>query len=483
MRKHEFSRFWADDANRLALETCQAIAELRPISPQPIILIGDPGVGKTHLLRAVAAGLCLREPAVLVVRVSAECFPDSARDLLEHPAEVPGTARCVLLVDQLERFAGHVEELESLIHLFMESNHCVLIASRAHPDRLPNLTDGLRVLLRGGNAIFVGTFGVTAERSEVVDSGTLDGEWLSGTEPREEVPVEDLSARIEALEAERDALLDQVRRLSDELEASREVGTRAKKEVYSLVDQTDALLSDMVAEQERQFRTEQEQELRGQEMARLRRECEHARTEAHQAQEAVSALRGELAEAVRGREEALARLAALEAQLRVPAPPKTERTRDTRRLGEILCDNGDITQPQLTSALCAQTTADHTKLGAILMQKGFAAEDVVVRALAQQLGFEFMRIDHGAIQPDAAQLVSGRMAKQHRCMPLHAASGELALAMSNPTDLVAIDDIEHTTNLHVRVVAAPSSDIAKAHQHFYVEGNGKRPQDEDTWIT
>ena len=129
----------------------------------------------------------------------------------------------------------------------------------------------------------------------------------------------------------------------------------------------------------------------------------------------------------------------------------------------------------MTKALRAQTTSNHTKLGAILIRKGFANEDIIVRALAHQLGFEFMRIDHGAVQPDVTQLVSGRLAKKHRCMPLRAASGELALAMSNPTDLMAIDDIEHTTNLHVRVVAAPSSDIAKAHQRFYTEGDGKRP--------
>jgi len=467
LRKHEFSGFWAHDANRLALETCQSVAELRPVSPQPIVLIGDPGVGKTHLLRAVAASLCVCEPAALVVRMSARRFPDSARNLLERPAEVRGAARCVLLVDELERFAGHVGELESLVRLFMENGHCVVIASRTQPDRLPDLTDGLRVLLRGGKTISVGTSGVTADDLDSVVAATSTGEWLSGAEPREDVTVDDLSERVEALELERAALRDQVRRLSDELKSSREVGTPAKKEVHSLVDQTDALLSDMVAEQERQFRTEQEQELRCLEMGRVQHACEDARAEARKARETVSDLRRELAEALCGREEARARLAVLEAQLRVPAPPKGERLRDTRRLGEILCDNGAITPPQLTSALRAQTRANHTKLGAVLMQKGFVGEDVIVRALAQQLGFEFMRIDPGAIEPEAAQLVSGRLAKRHRCMPLRAASGELALAMSNPTDLVAIDDIEHTTNLHVRVVAAPSSDIAQAHGHFY----------------
>ena len=467
MRKHEFSEFWADDANRLALETCQAVAELRTVSPQPVMLIGDSGAGKTHLLRAVAASLCVREPAALVVRMSSRHLPDSARNLLEDPREVCGTGRCVLLVDELERFGGHVEELESLVRLFMDNGHCILIASRAHPDRLPNLTDGLRVVLRGGKAISVGILGVTPDDLGRLAAGVSAGRRLSGAEPKEGVPVEDPCERIEALEVERNALRDQLQRLSDELKASREVGTRAKKEVHSLVDQTDALLSDMVAEQERQFRTEQEQQSRGREMTRVQRACEDAREEARAAAETVSDLRRDLAEAVRGREEARARLAVLEAERSVPAAQATEGRRDTRRLGEILCDNGDITAPQLTSALSAQARTNHTKLGTVLMHKGFAGEDTIVRALAQQLGFEFLRIDHGAIEPGAAQLVSERLAKRHRCMPLRAAAGELALAMSNPTDLLAIDDIERTTNLRVRVVASPSSDIALAHGHFY----------------
>ena len=240
----------------------------------------------------------------------------------------------MLLVDQLDLFEEHVEELESLVRLFIENEHCVLIASRAHPDRLPNLTDGLRVLLRGGKSDLRG-------RIRRHGKGFQRGcaripwmeEWLLGTEPREDVPVEDLAERIEVLEAERSALFNQVRRLSDELATSRGSGNpRQERSLLTRRSDPTPCCRTWWRNRIASSRPNRSSACRGQEVARLQRECEQARIEARKVRETVSGLRGELTNALREREEALTRLAVLEAQLRVPAPTKPDRRRDTRRL-------------------------------------------------------------------------------------------------------------------------------------------------------
>jgi len=138
-----------------------------------------------------------------------------------------------------------------------------------------------------------------------------------------------------------------------------------------------------------------------------------------------------------------------------------------RRLGEILRDDGTITQGQLDDALTAQAAAQHRKIGEILIRKGYTSEPFVVRGLAGQLGVPFMRLADCTFGIDAAQFLSAKMAKTHRCVPLRITDDEVTLAMANPLDVVAIDDITRVANRRVRVVAAPSSDVEAAIAECY----------------
>jgi hypothetical protein len=136
-------------------------------------------------------------------------------------------------------------------------------------------------------------------------------------------------------------------------------------------------------------------------------------------------------------------------------------------LGEILCADGRISQEQLSDALKKQRGARHRKLGRILVEHGYASDEVVAETVAGQLGLPFVRLRAQPISTNIVRLCSSRLAKMHRCMPLRITGDELLLAMCEPLDLVAIDDIERLTNLRVKVAVAPETDIAAAHEQYY----------------
>ncbi len=161
-----------------------------------------------------------------------------------------------------------------------------------------------------------------------------------------------------------------------------------------------------------------------------------------------------------------------------PPPPTGERKRKVpirpfdengapRRMGEILVDAGLISSAQLESALEVQRHAPQRKLGSILVEQGFTSEEVVPQVLARQLRVPYLRLKEKACDPEAAALISGRLAAKHACIPVRAAGGSIALAMANPLDLIAIEDIEHATGHQVRPLIARESEIMDAIARHY----------------
>ncbi|HEO71528.1 MAG TPA: type II secretion system protein GspE, partial [Candidatus Hydrogenedentes bacterium] len=77
------------------------------------------------------------------------------------------------------------------------------------------------------------------------------------------------------------------------------------------------------------------------------------------------------------------------------------------------------------------------------------------------------RLNDVACDPEAVALISGRLAARHACIPVRAGSGSIALAMANPLDLIAIEDIEHATGQQVRPLIARESEIMDAITRHY----------------
>lgn len=137
------------------------------------------------------------------------------------------------------------------------------------------------------------------------------------------------------------------------------------------------------------------------------------------------------------------------------------------RLGDILCRAGIISQRQLDEALMTQVGAPHKKLGDILVEKGYTGENVIAQVLATQLGVPFVQLSSETPEPSALRSLTPKVARLHMALPLRLSDEEIVVAMSNPLDLIAIDDIELTTRKRVSVVVAVRSELEEAIQKYY----------------
>lgn len=138
-----------------------------------------------------------------------------------------------------------------------------------------------------------------------------------------------------------------------------------------------------------------------------------------------------------------------------------------RRMGEMLIEANVLTEAQLERALSIQQEQPQRRLGSILIELGYTEGDIIAQVLASQAKVPFVRLDRDEPVPAAVKLVSERLASHHVCIPLRLEEDRLILAMANPMDLIAIQDIEHATGRGVDPVAASSDGIAQAIKAYY----------------
>lgn len=157
MKRYRFETYELSDGNRAAFELCRGVAQLRaPSGKGPHILIGDEGCGKTHLLYAIVNAVRGSKSQAGLAYITAHDFPAQVRALITDPTPVVRVSKAILLVDQLEQFVHFTDELESLVRLFLEYGHLVVLATNVPVSHLYNLTDGFRAQLREGTALDMG---------------------------------------------------------------------------------------------------------------------------------------------------------------------------------------------------------------------------------------------------------------------------------------------------------------------------------------
>lgn len=137
------------------------------------------------------------------------------------------------------------------------------------------------------------------------------------------------------------------------------------------------------------------------------------------------------------------------------------------RMGDMLVDMRLLTEDQLSSALHDQESKPQRRIGAILIEKGYVPEEVVARVLAQQLNLPFVRLAHDAVDDTAPRLINGQLAKRRQCIPITATPDSIVLAMANPQDLIALDDVKLSSGRTVSPVVATGTDIVAAIGRYY----------------
>jgi len=134
-------------------------------------------------------------------------------------------------------------------------------------------------------------------------------------------------------------------------------------------------------------------------------------------------------------------------------------------IGELLVKQGRIDALQLQSALAHQRQWGG-RLGRALVSLGFVTEQVLLKAVGEQLGIPFIEIGARPIPPRVVQLVPEKLIRSRRVVPLELLSqsrrGPLLVALCEPENLATLDEIAFATGMNVKPVLAAEADVASA---------------------
>lgn len=139
------------------------------------------------------------------------------------------------------------------------------------------------------------------------------------------------------------------------------------------------------------------------------------------------------------------------------------------RLGDALVNEGLITESQLQKALETQK-ATGQKLGETLVDSGAVTEEAIAKVLATQLGYENIDLQNIAISKEVRELINVNLLKKHKILPVEFAPDNmnvLRVAMADPLDLYAMDDISIITGCQVEPMVSTPRNIMLAIDRFY----------------
>ncbi|MBO1750457.1 Flp pilus assembly complex ATPase component TadA [Actinotalea sp. BY-33] len=132
-----------------------------------------------------------------------------------------------------------------------------------------------------------------------------------------------------------------------------------------------------------------------------------------------------------------------------------------KHLGDILLDQGFVTEGQLMAALDEQAERGES-LGRVLVEIGMLSESQLVQALASQVGMDFVELAEYPVDRNAVSLVPGSMCRRYTVLPVSLLDGHLILAMADPGNVLAVDDIRTAAGVPVHPVIATHDDVIQA---------------------
>ena len=139
---------------------------------------------------------------------------------------------------------------------------------------------------------------------------------------------------------------------------------------------------------------------------------------------------------------------------------------EDNQLGSLLIARGLLTPEQLDAALEEQERT-HRSLGRILIDGGQVSEAGLVSTLASQLGLEYVDIADYAVDSSATTLISDALARRYQALPIGWQDGRLVVAMADPSNVFAVDDIRTITGADVRMVVSTRASVLAAIDKYH----------------
>lgn len=142
------------------------------------------------------------------------------------------------------------------------------------------------------------------------------------------------------------------------------------------------------------------------------------------------------------------------------------------KLGEMLVKAQLITDSQLEEAIKVQRR-EGGKLGSIVVRQGFCSDQDIVSFLGMQYGVPAADLDQWpAIEASVVALVPAELANKHKVLPLQRSGNVLTLAMSDPTDIFAMDDVRFHTGYNIDPVVSSEMGLVRAIERYYGGSSG-----------
>jgi type IV pilus assembly protein PilB len=137
-----------------------------------------------------------------------------------------------------------------------------------------------------------------------------------------------------------------------------------------------------------------------------------------------------------------------------------------KQLGDILVEDGLVTQTQLAEAFDEHQRAGRA-LGRVLVDRGVLSESQLVAALAKQIGMRFVDLSDFPVDGAALASVPQAVARRYNALPIGYEDGKLIVAMSDPANVFALDDIRSITGLDVKPVVSTKADVLSAINRYH----------------
>ncbi|NMO96662.1 GspE/PulE family protein [Paenibacillus lemnae] len=137
-----------------------------------------------------------------------------------------------------------------------------------------------------------------------------------------------------------------------------------------------------------------------------------------------------------------------------------------KKLGDLLVENGVISEEQLQQALAEQSNSKR-KLGDLLISQGYITEQQLMEVLEFQLGIPHVSLFKFQIEPAITQIIPESMAKRHQVLPFMKEGGKLMVAMADPLDYFAIEDLRMTTGFRIEPAISSRDELQRAIARHY----------------
>jgi len=138
----------------------------------------------------------------------------------------------------------------------------------------------------------------------------------------------------------------------------------------------------------------------------------------------------------------------------------------SKQLGDLLLERGILKKEQLEKALRLQREKGGL-LGTILVSLGYATEEQIAQAVTVQYGFPYLPLSSYEIDQNLIDLIPENVARQYCLIGIDKIGDTLTIAMANPLNLQAVEDIELMTNCKVQSFVSTMTDINKAIDRYY----------------